>query len=107
MVALMMISGQALTNFPQHLTPCGGLARTLRKFFRIARVDVNHRRAGFVCGLNRCCYFIRCFRNKFVGLFALDATVAGYADDERRHSGANPFHEFVAVGVVEPGWLLG
>src|SRR5260370_38866410 len=95
-----------LANLATDFATGRGLAGALCQVFRIASVDVNHHRAGFVGRVDRLGYFVRGFRDELAGLLALDTAVAGHADDKWRHSGAHSCHEFMTVSVVKPGGLL-
>ena len=68
-------------------------------------MNVHHGSPGIIRSAHGIGDFIRRFWNKLVRLFALNTTVTGNADYQRRHSRAHPLHEFVAIGIVKPGWL--
>src|SRR6266478_5850207 len=92
-----------LANLTQDFAPYRSFASGLGQIFRIASMNVNHYRPGFVGSVDRLRYFVRRFRDNLTGLFALDTAVAGHANNERGHSDAYSFHELMTISVVKPG----
>src|SRR5258708_18792250 len=93
-------------TFRKDFAQYGGFASGLGQIFRIASMNVNHYRPGFVGSVDRLRYFVRRFRDNLTGLFALDTAVAGHANNERGHSDAYSFHELMTISVVKPGRLV-